>query len=99
MKIYNKYYRKLRQENINMELKDFMKLWANYKRLNIQYKILCFANFLEKLDIAIIEFPILRFLSMLVDFIRWKLYDLLLSIINGRTFNLYGVSCFCRSSR
>ncbi len=95
MKIYNKYYRKLRQENIDMEIKDFMKIWSNYKRLNTQYKILCIANFLEKLSIPLIEIPLLRFLSMVVDFIRWKIYDLLLSIINGKTFNLYGVSCYC----
>lgn len=95
MKIYNKYYRKLREENINLEIKDFMQLWSNYKRLTIQYKILKGANFLEKLKVPLIQFPILRFLSMLIDFIRWELYDLLLSIINGRKFNLYGVSCYC----
>lgn len=95
MKIYNKYYRKLRQENIDMEIKDFMALWTNFRRLNIQYRILCVANFIENLNIPLIEIPILRFLTMAIDFIRWELYDLLLSIINGRTFNLYGVSCFC----
>lgn len=95
MKIYNKYYRKLRQENIEMEIKDFMALWSKYKRLNIQYKILCIANYIEKLNIKIIEIPILRFLTMVIDFIHWEIYDLLLTIINGRTFNLYGVSCYC----
>lgn len=95
MKIYNKYYRRLRQENINMEIKDFMELWSKYKRLNVQYKILCVANFFESININTIEIPVLRFLSMLIDFMRWEIYDLLLSIINGRTFNLYGVSCFC----
>lgn len=95
MKIYNKYYRKMRQENIDMEIKDFMKLWTNYKRLTIQYKILCVAHLLEKLNMPIIEIPFLRFLTMILDFIRWKIYDLLITIINGRTFNLYGVSCYC----
>jgi len=95
MKIYNKYYRKLRQENIEMEMKEFLKLWSNYKRLNIQYKILCVANFIEKLNIPLIEIPILKFITMFIDFIRWEIYDLLLSIINGKTFNLYGVSCYC----
>lgn len=95
MKTYNRYYRKLRQEYIEMEIKEFMKLFSNYKRLSWQYKILCIAKFLEKINIHTIDIPILRFLCKFIDFTRWKIYDLLLMFINGRVFNLYGVSCYC----
>lgn len=94
--VFNKYYREL-QENVfdKLEMKEFIEVYTKFKKLSIQYRILCVANKLEKFNFPVIEVPILRFLSMLVDFIRWKIYDLLIFIINGRTFNLYGVSCFC----
>lgn len=95
MKIYNKYYRKLRQEFYYLELKEFLEVYNLHKRLNIQYKLLKISNFLEKLDIKYINIPILYFLSKLLDFIRWKVYDFCMLMINGKQFNLFGVTIFC----
>ena len=53
------------------------------------------ANFLERRNIPKVEVLILKFLFKLLDFIRWKLYDLLMLLINGRQFNLFGVTIFC----
>jgi len=72
-----------------------MQVWTNYKRLNIQYKLLKLATVLERIEIPKIEIPLLRFISMLIDFLHWKAYDLIIALINGRAFNLYGVTCYC----
>ena len=67
----------------------------NWKRLEKQYKLLMFAKKLEKVKIPVIDIIFFRFFSMLIDFLRWKLYDFLILLIEGRKFNLYGVTCFC----
>lgn len=95
MKIYNKYYRKLRSYFTDLEISEFVEIWNKYCRLNMQYNFLKFANLLERIEIKTIEIPILRFITMIIDFIRWKIYDFLMLLINGRTFNLYGVTCYC----
>ena len=91
----NKCYRNLRKEYAELELQEFMEFYTKYKRLSFQYRLLCIANYIEKWHVPVIEIPILRFLSMLLDLLRWKFYDMLLLIINGKTFNLYGVTCYC----
>mgnify|MGYP004476049933 FL=1 len=95
MKIFNKYYRNLRTYFCDLEIKEFLEVWNKFRKLNLQYHFLKIANFFEKLNIKIIEVPILRFLTMFIDFLRWKIYDLFLSLINGKKFNLYGVTCYC----
>ena len=95
MKIYNKYYRKLRSYFNDLEISEFVEIWNKYCKLNMQYKFLKIANFLERLSIKIIDIPILKFITMFIDFIRWKIYDFLMLLINGRTFSLYGVTCYC----
>lgn len=94
--VLNKYYKYLRQNIFkDLEISEFMGVFNKFMRLSRQYRILQFANFLEKLNVPKIEIPIFRFISMFLDFLRWKVYDLLLHIINGRKFNLYGVTCYC----
>ena len=94
--ILNKYYKKLRNNIFNdLEINEFIEIYTKFKRLKIQYKFLQIANFLEKINIPILEIPIFRFFMKLINFIRWKLYDLFIFLINGRTFNLFGVTIFC----
>ena len=94
--VFNKYYRRLRRDVFpDLPLNEFMEVYANFKRLRIQYKLLKIANFLERRNIPKVEVLILKFLFKLLDFIRWKLYDLLMLLINGRQFNLFGVTIFC----
>ena len=96
MKVYNKYYRHLRSSIFaDLEISEFMEVWTKYKRLNTQYKLLKIAIFLERIKIPKIDVFLLRFLSMFLDFLHWKLYDFIIMLINGRVFNLYGVTCFC----
>lgn len=98
--IFNKYYKHLRNNVFNdLELSEFLEVYTKFKRLKVQYKFLKIANFLEKRNIPKSEIPILCFVLKLLDFIRWKLYDLFMLLINGRQFNLFGVTIFCRSSR
>ncbi len=99
MKIYNKYYRKLRQEFYYLELKEFLEIYNLHKKLNMQYKMLKIANFLEKLDMKYINVPILHFLSKFFDFLRWKVYDFCMLMLNGKQFNLFGVTIFCGRQR
>lgn len=73
-------------ENINNEY---------YKKLEFQYKLLKIACFIETLKIPLIEIPMLKFFSMFLDFIRWKIYDLIMQIIKGKQFDLFGVTCYC----
>lgn len=88
--IFNKYYRYLRNNVFqNLDISEFMEVYSKFKRLRIQYKILKFANFLERLNIPKVEIFLFRFIFKLIDFIRWKLYDLCILLINGRTFNLF----------
>ena len=94
--VFNKYYRRLRRDVFpDLPLNEFKEVYANFKRLRIQYKLLKIANFLERRNIPKVEVLILKFLFKLLDFIRWKLYDLLMLLINGRQFNLFGVTIFC----
>lgn len=94
--IFNKYYRKLRNNVFqDLELNEFMEVYSKFKRLKIQYRILQIANFLEKLIIPKLEVIFFRFIFKLIDFMRWKFYDLCMFLINGRTFNLFGVTIFC----
>lgn len=74
---------------------EFEIVLDNYNRLNRQYKILVLAQKIEKLNIKKIDVIFFRFLSMFLDFLRWKFYDFLILLIEGRKFNLYGVTCFC----
>lgn len=97
MKIFNKYYRYLRSNVFNdLSTNEFLDVYANFNRLAKQYKLLKICNRLENINIKIIPFPILRFLSMLLDFLRWKLYDIFMSFIIGREFDFFGVTMFCR---
>lgn len=94
--IFNKYYRNLRNNIFDrLEFNEFMEVYSKFKRLNFQYKLLKICNNLESYDIPVIEIPILRFLSKLLDFMRWKFYDFLMLLINGRKFDLYGLTIFC----
>ena len=98
--IFNKYYRHLRNNVFpNLELSKFMEIYSRFKRLSIQYRFLKLANFLERKNIPKIEIPIFKFLFKLIDFIRWKIYDLFMFIINGKQFNLFGVTIFCGRQR
>lgn len=94
--IFNKYYRNLRNNIFDrLEFNEFMEVYAKFKRLNFQYKLLKICNKLESYDIPVIEIPVLRFFSKLLDFMRWKFYDILMLLINGRKFDLYGLTIFC----
>ena len=94
--IFNKYYRNLRNNIFDrLEFNEFMEVYAKFKKLNFQYKLLKICNKLESYDIPVIEIPVLRFFSKLLDFMRWKFYDFLMLLINGRKFDLYGLTIFC----
>lgn len=94
--IFNKYYRNLRQNVFSkLDMKEFTKVYAKFKRLSIQYRLLKIATLLEKLHIPKVEILLFRFIFKLIDFIRWKLFDLIMFLINGRQFNLFGVTIFC----
>lgn len=94
--VFNKYYRNLRTNVFDrLEFSEFMEVYAKFKRLNFQYKLLQICKRIELYKIPVIEIPVVRFFSKLLDFFRWKLYDLLMLIINGRKFNLYGLTIFC----
>lgn len=71
----------------------------NFKRLKRQYKLLEICKKLESLNIKKIDVIFFRFLSMFLDFLRWKFYDFFMFLITGREFDLYGVSCFCGKQR
>lgn len=94
--VLNKYYRNLRNNVFsNLELDEFLDVFSKFRRLTIQYRLLQFANFLENINIPKFNLPFIKFTFMLLDLFRWKVYDILLSLINGRKFNLYGVTCYC----
>lgn len=79
----------------DIDYMEYEEIYNNYKRLNKQYKLLQFAKKLENINMPLLELPILKFLSKLLDFFRWKLYDFIIFLINGRRFNLYGLTVFC----
>ena len=93
--IFNKYYRHLRKDIFSeLSVDDFAEVFEKFKKLKFDYKLLKICNKIEKIKIPRIEFPILRFISMLVDLLRWLVYDLLYTIINGKVFKPYGLTCF-----
>ncbi len=98
--VFNKYYRNLR-ENVfdKLEIQEFLEVYTKFKRLKLQYRLLKVAEYLEKRKMPIIDVPIFSFITKLADFFRWKLYDLLMLLINGRQFNLFGVTIFCGRQR
>ena len=60
-KIYNKYYRHLRQNVFDeLDIQEFMEVYLKFKRLKIQYKLLKIENILEKINIPTLEIPIIR---------------------------------------
>lgn len=94
--LLNKGYRNLHNNVFpNLDFPEFIEIYKHYVRLSKEYHLLRFCTFLEHINIPKIEIVIFRFLSMLFDLLRWKLYDFLMSLINGRKFDLYGVSCYC----
>lgn len=94
--VLNKYYRKLRTNIFSdLDLNEFTEVYLKYKKLKFQYKLLKICEKLEGYNIPVIEIPLLRFLSKFLDFMRWKIYDFLMLIINGRKFDLYGLTIFC----
>lgn len=91
----NKYYRHLRNDVFqNLSIEEFSEVFEKFKKLKFNYKLLQICNKIEKIKIPRIEVPIFRFISMFVDFIRWLVYDLLWTIINGKIFKPYGLTCF-----
>lgn len=88
-------YDVVRDEFYDLNEFEFSYVWDNYKRLSKQYKFFCVAKYLRNKDIKYIHFPIFHFLSKLCDFIRWKLVDFCYLLINGKQFNLFGVTMFC----
>lgn len=91
----NKYYRHLRNDVFqNLSIEEFSEVFEKFKKLKFDYKLLQICNKIEKIKIPRIEVPIFRFISMFVDFIRWLVYDLLWTIINGKIFKPYGLTCF-----
>ena len=93
-----KLYKQLRQIHSNIPAEEIGKMfdvYELYKKLNFQLKLLKIAKIIEKPNIGVIEIPILRFISKLINFIRWKIYDLIMLVINGREFNQYGLSIYC----
>lgn len=94
--VLNKYYRNLR-ENVfsDLPIEEFMEVYYKFKKLRVDYHLLKICNFIERIKIPRIELPILRFFSMLIDLIRWGIYDLIYLIINGKVFKPYGLTVFC----
>ena len=91
----NKYYRNLRKNVFNdLPLEEFIEIFEKFKKLKFDYRLLQICNKIEKIKIPRIEIPILRFFSMLIDLLRWLVYDLLWTIINGKVFKPYGLTCF-----
>ena len=95
-RIFNRYYRNLRQNVFDyLDLQEFMEVFSKFQRLKFQYRLLQIANFLESIKVPPADIFLFGFFIKLLDFIRWKIYDLLLFLINGRQFNLFGVTIFC----
>lgn len=92
----SKYYKKLKNDIFpDLDLKEYIEVYSKFTKLKTQYKMLRIAQFLEKKIIYKIDIPILGFIMKLLDFSRWKIYDFIMLLINGRQFNLFGVTIFC----
>lgn len=91
----NKYYKNLRKNVFqDISIEEFMEVFNKFKKLKFDYKLLQICKKIERINIPRIEIPIFRFFSMLLDLIRWLVYDLLWTIINGKVFKPYGLTCF-----
>ena len=98
--VLNKCYRNLRTNIFSdLDLQEFAEVYIKFKKLKFQYKLLKICEKLEKISVPVIEIPILRFFSKFIDFMRWKIYDIIMLCINGKSFSLYGVTCFCGRQR
>lgn len=96
----SKMYMTLRQQIFyDLGIDEFMEVFTKYIKLSKQYKLLQVANFLEKIHIPVIEIPFFRFFSKLLDFIHWKFYDFIILLINGKSFDEYGLTMFCGRQR
>ena len=96
----NKYYRNLRKNVFNdLSIEEFSEVFIKFKKLKFDYRLLQICNKIERLNIPRIEIPFLRFFSMLIDLIRWLVYDLFWTIINGKVFKPYGLTCFVGRQR
>lgn len=86
----NKYYKNLRNNVFkDLDIEEFMEVFTRFKKLRFDYKLLQICKKIERIHIPRIEIPILRFFSMLIDLLRWLVYDLLWTIINGKVFKPY----------
>lgn len=74
---------------------DCQELYSKLIKLRRQYKLFKISKFIENIYIPVINIFFIHFIFMLLDFLRWKFYDLLIFLINGKKFNFFGVSCFC----
>lgn len=91
----NKYYKHLRKDIFsNLSIEEFTEVFEKFKKLKFDYKLLQICNKIERIKIPRIEVPIFRFISMFIDFLRWLVYDILWTIINGKIFKPYGLTCF-----
>lgn len=96
----NKYYRDLKKNSFSeLKIDEYIEVFEKFKKLKFDYKLLQVCNMIEKIKIPHIEIPILRFLSMILDLIRWLVYDLLWTVINGKVFKPYRFDLFCWSTR
>lgn len=96
----NKYYKNLRKNVFNdLSIEEFSEVFIKFKKLKFDYRLLQICNKIERLNIPRIEIPFLRFFSMLIDLIRWLVYDLFWTIINGKVFKPYGLTCFVGRQR
>ena len=83
--VFNKYYRNLRKNIFpNIDIDDFMNVWENYKRLKRQYHLIKICDFIEKINIRYINIPLLHFLTKFLDFVRWKVFDIIWYLANGK---------------
>lgn len=82
----------------NLDMPEFLEVYARYRKLSFQYRLLKFADKLEKINIRKSNIPILRFITMCIDLFRWCIYDICLTIINGKIFKPYGLTVYCRKA-
>lgn len=83
----------------NLGMPEFLEVYAKYRKLSFQYHLLKFTEKLEKINIRKSNIPLLRFITMLIDLFRWSIYDICLTIINGKIFKPYGLTVYCRKTR
>ena len=87
---------KIRQNIIEQLTEDeTIEICEKYKKLKKQYMLLKISKKFERIKIPKIDIIFLRFITMFLDFIHWKIYDLIILLIQGKKFNFYGVTCFC----